>query len=111
MRASNPSSHPKTLSRDTTLSTTPPPEDTTPTTVRTRPAPDVVRSDALVDRKRYERIPLAIAGSMGGMVGALATVTMLNAVGLSGGAFWGSFALAMITLAGIVGFVITRPRT
>ncbi len=81
------------------------------TEVRTRPAPDVVRANALLERKQYERTPVAIAASMGGVVGLLATITLLNAGGLSGGAFWGAFVLAMITLMGIVGFIIKRPRT
>ena len=82
-----------------------------PTTTRVRSAAEAARANALRERKQYERTPVAIAACMGGIVGLLATITLLNAGGLSGGAFWGAFVLAVVTVVCIVGFIIKRPRT
>ena len=81
------------------------------TSARARTTRDPIRANALLERAQYERILLAIAVCMGGIVGLLAAITLLNAGGRSGGAFWGAFVLTLITVAGIVAFVIKRPRT
>ena len=86
-------------------------DEPTPTATRLQSARELARADALRGRKHYERTPVAIAACMAGIVTLLATITLLNAGGLSGGAFWGAFVLAAVTVVGIVAFIIKRPRT